>query len=1055
MNIRALIVASVCALASFPCLAHADDRPVSQMRWRALGPALPEGRATAVAGTNENALLYYVGSAGGGAWKTTDGGQSWLNISDSIHVASIGAIAVNPKNDDDVWLGAGETNPRNDVIQEAGLYHSTNGGRSWTKIAALPSDAYGVSRILIDPTDPKHVVVGVLGNVFGPSQDRGVYVTFDGGATMTKALFVADRSGVSDMAMDPENPNVIYAGMWHIERRPWAMTSGSMTGDGLFKSADGGKTWTAVTGHGLPAAPLGRIGVAFAPSNPKRIFALIESKQGLLWRSDDAGATWTMVSKDTVVDQRPFYFSHVRVSPTNQNTVYGVSMLLASSYDGGKKFNLSAFGVHPDLHDMWIAKDGQRMALAGDGGIATSTNGGSTWSSARNLPIGEVYRVGLSNGTPYLVCGGFQDNNGWCGPAFNGADGIANRDWINVVGGDGEWTVPDPLNKNVVWADYEDGELSSLNIVSHDSTNLRPYRGTAADEFTLANSKYRFDWEAPISFAAYNPHAAFIGANVVFETFDRGKRWQVISPDLTRNDKSKQQGDTHSVTRDESSAENYGTLLDIETSPLRKGEIWTGSDDGLVHVTLDGGKHWQNVTPPGLPADSAVETVAPSTLQDGVAYVSADHHQLNDTGTYLFVTSDYGKHWQSITNGIPAGQYARAIRPDIRNPNIVYAGTNRGIYISCDRGAHWQSFRQNLPTVEVRDIRFQPQFDDMVIATHGRAMWIMDDMRPVQKAGCGMPTAPIVLAPRPVIAFNNYANDEGNYNAFVAPQPGGSIFGGSSVAQLYFYLPKDPDKRPTIDVYDAKGHLVRHIAGKHDVYTGQEGKSYWISASSGVNWFSYDFSIDGPVRYDAAPFFFRGPDEGPALPPGRYTLALHLDGKTYKVPLVKRADPASTTPESQYVAEFNQERRVYDLLSRTDAMLNEMHRVNAALADRKKALKAGDPNAPKIQAVIDQTNALVDTFTSNPKNFEDSIQKPGQFREDVMALMGDEPLAQASLQLYARLEREYSGKVAAYDAWRTKVTAFNGTLKTASLKTIVPPAAAATKPTPLSPIATR
>ncbi|MDE2483117.1 MAG: hypothetical protein KGN02_13135 [bacterium] len=1055
MNARMLAAsACLCALALIPHAARADDRPVAQMRWRAIGPALPEGRATSVVGSDANPLLYYIGSAGGGAWKTIDGGLSWTNITDAIHVASVGAVAVNPNDDRDVWLGAGETNPRSDVIQDAGLYHSTDGGRSWKKIAAFPADAVGVSKILIDPKNPAHVVVGVLGNAFGPSRDRGVYVTFDGGATMSNALFASNESGASDLAMDPANPDVLYAGMWHVLRRPWALTSGAATDDGLYRSNDGGKTWSLVTGHGLPAGPLGRIGVAFAPSNPKRIFALVESKHGLLWRSDDAGATWTMVSDNTLVDQRPFYFSHVRVSPANENTVYGVSMLLASSFNGGKTFNLSAFGVHPDLHDMWISKDGQRMALAGDGGIATTTNFGATWSNARNLPIGEVYRVGLSSGVPYLVCGGFQDNNGWCGPAFNGEDGIANRDWVNVVGGDGEWTVPDPLDPHVVWADYENGELSSTNIVTHDSTNLRPYRDTAADEFTLARAKYRFDWEAPVAFAAYDPHIAFIGANVVFATHDRGAHWSVISPDLTRNDKSKQQGDRDSVTRDESSAENYGTLLDIETSPLRKGEIWTGSDDGLVHVTLDGGKHWRDVTPPELPADSAVETVAPSTLHDGVAYVSADRHGVNDDGTYLFSTSDYGAHWTKLGTGIPAGEYARAVRPDIRNANIVYAGTNRGIYISCDRGATWQSFQQNLPTVEVRDIRFQPQFDDLAIATHGRAMWIMDNMAPVQAAGCGKPAAPLVLAPRPVIAFNSYANDEGNYNAFVASQPGGGFLGNSAAADLYFYLPNDPDSRPTIDVYDAKGHLLRHIAGKHDVYTGQDGRSYWISASAGVNDFQYDFTIAGPVRYDSAPYFFRGPETGPPLPPGRYRLALHIDGKTYSVPVVKEPDPLSKTTAAEYVAQFDQERREYDLLSRTDTMLNAMHDTREQLAERKKSLKAGDRNAAAVQSAIDATDALIATMTSNPQNFEDSIQKPGAFHEDVMALLGDEPLAQATHDLYVRLEREYVGHVTAYTAWRTRIATIDRTLAAAGAKPVAMPVVAATKPAPLAPIVT-
>ncbi len=548
-----------------PLVARADEGPIAQMHWRAIGPALPEGRATSVAGSNQHALLYYAGTADGGVWKSVDGGTSWQNVSDLIHLSSIGAIGVNPNDDTDVWVGAGETNPRNDVIPESGLYHSANGGRSWQAVS-FPN-APGISRILLDPADPKHIVVAVLGDVFAPSTERGVYVSFDGGVTFSKTLYVSEQSGASDMAMDPKNPSLIYAGMWHVLRRPWAITSGGTGDDGLYRSSDGGRTWKEVTGNGFPTPPIGRIGVAIAPSQPDRVYALVESSAGVLWRSDDSGITWKMVSKDSLANQRPFYFSHLRVSPTDAGTVYAVSMLLATSYNGGEKFDLSAFGVHPDLHDMWISSDGNRMALAGDGGIAISANGGATWSNSRNMAIGQVYRVGLSNTIPYLVCGGLQDNNAYCGPAFNGdTDGITNRDWFKVTEGDGEWAVPDPTNPRLIWADSENGEVVVYDRVSHDTTNVRPYRGTAQEDFVLATSRYRFDWESPIAFAAYDPRVAFIGANVLFATSDGGKHWKAISPDLTRNDKSKQQVSKDSVTHDESGAENYGTILDIETS---------------------------------------------------------------------------------------------------------------------------------------------------------------------------------------------------------------------------------------------------------------------------------------------------------------------------------------------------------------------------------------------------------------------------------------------------------------------------------------------------------
>jgi photosystem II stability/assembly factor-like uncharacterized protein len=1042
-----LLAASTFVLAAVPLAAHADELPVSEMRWRILGPALPEGRATAVAGSDAHALIYYAGTAGGGAWKTTDGGASWQNISDDIHLASVGAIAVDPADDNVVWAGAGETNPRNDVIPESGLYRTRNSGRAWEKIN-FPADATGISRIILDPKDPKHVIVGVLGDPFGPSTARGVYVSFDGGTTFAKTLYLSEQSGVSDMVMSPSNPNVLYAGMWHVLRRPWTLTSGGTEDDGLYRSTDGGKTWTQVTGHGFPAAPIGRIGIAIAPSQPSRIYALVESHDGIVWRSDDDGATWSMVSKDTQADQRPFYFSHLRVSPTNPKTVYALSLLLATSFDGGQKFNLSAFGVHPDLHDMWMSADGERMALAGDGGIAISTNGGVTWANARNIPVGQVYRVAVSNTIPYIVCGGLQDNNAFCGPAFNGnADGITNRDWFKSIEGDGEWAIPDPTDARDIWSDYQDGEIQIYDRYSHDGRDIRPYRGTAEEDFVLAKSRYRFNWESPIAFAAYDPHVAFIGANVVFETTDRGLHWKQISPDLTRNDKSKQQVSKDTVTHDESGAENYSTILDIETSPLHNGEIWTGSDDGLVHVTLDGGKSWRDVTPAALPADSAVETVAVSTLSDGTAYISADRHAMGDRGAYIFLTHDFGGHWTKIVNGIPQGEYARAVRQDIHNGSIVYAGTNRGIDISCDGGATWRSFQNNLPAVEVRDIRFQPQFDDLVIATHGRAIWAMDDMRAVQLAGCGKPATPVVIGPRPVIELNAYRDDEGNYTDFVASQPGGGLLSGGTIAKLYYWLPKPAQHRPTIDVYDAKGQRVRHVEGEHDFYIGQESSTHWLSNADGKNEFLYDLTIDGPPRYNSAPFFFRGPEEGPQLPPGRYTMAFHLDGKTYRVPIVLMADPQSKTTQKEYELAFAQQRRLYDLLGRIDTMLNSLHDVREQLAATQKSLPATDADASaKIKTMLDSIDAEVATLTSSPESFEDNIQKQGQIREDVLNLISQETLAQASLQLYARLETQYRARAVAYNAWVQSLVALNASLQAAKAKTVALPSNAPTGP---------
>jgi photosystem II stability/assembly factor-like uncharacterized protein len=1057
MTLKMSVMAASLMLAACD-VAYASLAPVDQVHFRSIGPALPEGRATAVVGSNKNALLYYAGTAGGGAWKSTDGGASWQNITDPLHVASIGAIAVSAANDDDVWIGAGETNPRNDVIPERGLYHSNDGGLSW-KTIPFPGGE-GISRILLDPKNPKHVVIGVLGNAFGTSGDRGVYASFDGGATFSKTLFTTNQTGVSDMAMDPSNPNVIYAGMWHFMRRPWAMLSGGTGDDGLYRSLDGGRTFARVSGGGFPAAPLGRVGVAIAPSDPKRVYAMVESRNGLLWRSDDSGVSWKMTSKDALADNRPFYFTHVRVSPSNENAVYGLSVLLAASYNGGTKFSVAALGVHPDLHDMWISADGERMALAGDGGIAVSTNGGQNWSNAGNLPVAQVYRVGLSNATPYYICGGLQDNDGFCGPAFSGEPGIANRDWINAVQGDGEWVVPDPLNPRVVWGDYQNGEIQRYDMLTHDNRNLRPYRGTANDDFVLKNARYRFNWESPIAFAAYDPHIALFGGNVLFRTSDRGKTWTVISPDLTRNDKSKQTGDTGSVTRDVSSAENYGTLMDIETSPLRNGEIWTGSDDGFAYLTLDGGKHWKNVTPPALPIDSVIETVAVSSLKDGTAYLSADRHLVDDRAAYLYRTTDFGAHWSKITNGIPAGEWVRSVRPDIHNPNMIFAGTNRGLRISCDAGGTWQPFMGNLPTVEVRDIRFQPQFDDMVIATHGRAIWVMDDMRVIQNSGCSAPTSPLVIGPRQAVQMTAYNPTVwGDYNGFLGAQPSGSggllggLFGNAVSARIYYWLPKEAKARPTIDVYDTKGHRVRQVEGQHEVFNGNDSSTSWLlSNSEGKNEFFYDFSVDGPPQYHSAPFYFLGPDDGPQLPPGHYLLAFHLDGRAYRFPVTLIADPASTTTQAEFERAFNQRRMEYDLLGRVDTMLNSLARVKEDLATQEKAAKAGDVAIARIDSMMAEIEKLVNALTSSPQSFEDAVSKPGQYREDVMNLISQDPLAFASLNLYEQLEADYPDRAASYNALMSKIATLNRTLSVSGLNAVAVPKMAPTKPEKLTPI---
>ncbi len=745
-----------------------------KMHWRAVGPAASGGRIAAVAGSATDPNLYYVGTAGGGVWKTVNGGQSWEPVFEKERVSAIGALAIDPNHNDVVYVGTGESNPRNDVSYGDGLYKTADGGKTWTNVGL--SDTRHIARILIDPHNSNHVIAGALGNVFGASPDRGVYVSDDGGKTWTKTLYVSDRSGASDLAMDMQHTNVIYAGMWTFRREPWTFHSGGE--GGLYKSTDGGRTWSALTGHGLPDGITGRIGLAVAPSNGNRVYAMIESDKGVLWRSDDAGKNWHLMTDDTLVVQRPFYFSRMEVDPKNPDHLFALSAALSSSRDGGKTFHALPNGPHGDFHAMWIApNDPHRLIVGEDGGQAITLDGGQTWFDMLNMNIGQVYHVGLGNDNPYTICGGLQDNMAWCG-ASNSKDqtGIQNKDWLITAYGDGEWAIPDPRDADYLWSDWQNGSLVLYNRKTRDSWNIQPYFQTAGEQFDNRLSPYRFNWDSPLAFDPFDGRVAWYGGNVIFQTRDRGFHWTKISPDLTRNDKAHEAPSGGPITKDVSGAEYSDTILDIEGSPKKRGEIWVGTDDGLVQMTRDGGKHWRNVTPAGFGAGSdkqwgRVETAAPSALHDGTAYVNIDRHRSGDFKPYLLVTRDFGAHWSPITNGLPVDQYVRAVRPDIRNANLVYAGTENGMWISFDGGMSWQSFKTDLPTVSVRDIRFQPAFDDLAIATHGRSMYIMDDVAGIQQLTAATARGEMLFKPRTAYEYNYHSNDEGAYTAYAADNP--------------------------------------------------------------------------------------------------------------------------------------------------------------------------------------------------------------------------------------------------------------------------------------------
>lgn len=1032
----ALAAVAVAPAAAAPV---AGSPGLGNLTWRSIGPAVAGGRVAAVAGTPQDDRLYYVGTAGGGVWKSANGGATWDPVFDKARSPAIGAVAIDPQNENVVYVGTGESNPRNDVSYGDGLYKSTDGGKTWRN-AGLRNTRH-ISRIAVDPKNPSHVVVGALGDVFADSPDRGVYVSYDAGRTWRKTLYVGPRSGASDVALDVRNPNVVYAGIWEFRRQPWTFTSGGPD-DGLYRSSDGGKTWKRLTGHGLPSGTTGRIGLAVAPSDGNRVYALIEAKGGILWRSDDAGASWKMTSSDTLVDQRPFYFSHIAVDPRNRDHVYAVSEELSESKDGGKKFSEIAKDVHVDYHAIWIApNDPSRIIVGEDGGYALTTDG-KAWSFSRNLAIGQFYHIAASNENPYWVCGGLQDNSAFCGPSNSlDREGLSDGSWMNVVGGDGMWAVPDPIDPNYIWTDLQDGRISIFDRKRQTSRFVLPYYDFAKNDFDIAQSKYRFNWDSPVAFAPWDGHVAWYGGNVVFQTTDRGEHWTPISPDLTLNLKEHQHPAGGPLAYDVSGAEYSDTILTIEGSPIDKGEIWIGTDDGLVQVTRDGGAHWQNVTPPGVAPYGRVETVAPSPLAAGMAYANVDRHRSGDYAPYLFVTNDYGKTWTKIARGLPANEYVRTVRPDPTTPQLVYAGTERGIYVSYDAGAHWQSLQLNLPPASVRDIRVQAQFNDLLVATHGRAFWIMDSIAALQQNPAAQRAGVALFPPRTAYEYHEHSNDLGLYTRFSAENPPlGAI--------IDFYQTRPQAKPAVIEILDARGAVVRSVSGTHKV----KGKDVPdVPNKAGVNRYVWDFHEDGPVQWTgAAREEYRGPKAGALVVPGTYSVRMTLDGKPMTQTFAVKPDPRDTWTQADYEAGHAFSRKYFADYGKIDTVLNNLDALKKSLATASQAAsKAGNASlAAQIASAESARASVFAVFTADYHNDEDSIQRPGALREDVPSggflRGGNQPPTASLLEYAARFDVAYADAFAKYNAFVSGLSPLEAALKTAAVAPL-------TGATPVSP----
>jgi photosystem II stability/assembly factor-like uncharacterized protein len=993
---------------------------LANLKFRNLGPASAGGRVTAVVGIPGNPTVYYVGAAAGGVFKSIDGGLTFKPIFEHEGTASIGAIALAPSNPNFVWVGTGEGNIRNDVIDGRGVYFSSDAGHSW-KFMGL-ADTQQISAIEVDPGDPNTVFVGAMGHAWGPNADRGVFKTSDGGKTWKKVLFVNDTTGVSDMALDAGNPKVIFAGMWEFRRYPWTLTDGGPN-SGLYRSTDGGDTWEKLT-KGLPDSPLGRIAVAVAPSNPDHVYALIGAKQGMLWQSGDMGDSWSSVTNNHNLDVRAFYFSKMVVAPENENKLFFLSFNVLESDDGGKTAHVANRGVHSDHHAIWIdPKNPDRIIEGGDGGVFLSMDGSKTWQFLDRLPIEQFYQVATDSHIPYNICGGLQDNSAWCGPSSDlSHNNVGGAAWYTTTGGDGEYSVPAPSDPDIVYSDSQNGSINRLDLKTHISQSIRPYV-EGVEEMKPSDLKYRFNWTSPIAVSFTDANEVYIGGNVLFKSTDGGKTWSPISEDLTRNDKSKQEIPGGPINHDISGAETYGTIMCITLAPTDANVIWVGTDDGNVQVTRDGGKKWTNVTShiSGAPEWARVYQIGVSPFDAGTAYAVYDGHMIDNRHAYAYRTSDYGASWQRITNGLPDDSPVHVVREDPNQKGLLIAGTDTGLYYSSDRGDHWNQIKANFPTVPVWDVTFVKSTRDLVVATHGRGIFVFDNIRPLEELSPQIEAGTFhVFSASDGTMLHRWRSDEGQTNGYTAPNaPDGVIVDYFIKSELKASPEQKRDRQTPVKIVvtDQQGNLV----------TTEYGPS-----NAGVNRFVWNMRYDGPTPLkSAAPpteneFF--NPNRGPMVVPGTYKISVTVNGQTESQtatvvpdPNVK-VDPAVFREQTEVALQARAETTAMnEMLNRIDEIQKSISDFSSMVQTSKdEELKAKyRPIVAKGRDLSKKVSAVKDAFIDpdvQPDVSEDSIHSLARLQSQIsragfqgLGAYGQPPnplvLARAK-ELYAQLDEQ-------------------------------------------------
>jgi photosystem II stability/assembly factor-like uncharacterized protein len=974
--------------------------PLKDIHWRQIGP-FRGGRVLAVAGVTSQPEVYYFGATGGGIWKTTDAGASWIPVADGqLANGDVGAIAVAESDPNVIYAGMGEACIRGNASMGDGVYKSSDAGRTWKNIGL--KDTQQIGRVAINPRDANIVFVAALGHQFGLNDQRGVFRSTDGGATWKQVLTRGPKAGAVDLSIDPNNPNTIYAAFWEVYRTPYSLESGG-PGSGIWKSTDGGDTWTDLSHKpGMPKGIFGRIGISVSPANSQRVYALVEAEEGGAFKSDNGGETWTRTNAHNDIRQRAWYYTHIFADPKSVDTVYYLNVGFERSTDGGRTFT-SIQTPHGDNHGLWIApNDPQRMIESNDGGAIVTLNGGRSWSSVMNQPTAQFYRVALDNDFPYHAYGAQQDNS-TVRTATRGRGGITEKDWYDVGGGESGWIAPDLRDTTVVYAGSYGNLITRFDTKTGIQRNINPWPDNPMGH-PASDLKYRFQWSFPIVISPHDPTVIYAGANVMFKSTDEGQSWTPISGDLTRNDRSRQGSSGGPITKDNTSIEYYCTIFTINESPITKGLIWVGSDDGLVNLTRDGGKTWTNVTPPRsmMPEWVQINAIEPSPFDPATAYMAATLYKADDFHPYMYRTTDYGKTWTKMVNGIPEDHFTRVVREDPNRKGLLFAGTEFGIYVSYDSGDHWQSIQLNLPIVPITDLGFHKRDDELVVATQGRAFWIMDDLGLLWDLKGAAPSQDLkIFKPKVTLRAEGGGRGGGGNRTEVAAgsnPPGGAV--------VEYWLKDKPQGELTLEFLDSTGKSVNKYSSRSaERAAAEEGIAEQESAFNpfggggvqrapalaGMNRFVWNLHYPDATTFPNM-ILWSGSTRGPLIAPGTYQVRLTVDGKTQSESFSVVKDPRQSSSQDDYARQVSLALQIRDKLSQTNQAVIDIREAKKQLAEYVTLWKDNPAAKKVVDTAQDLTKRLsaVEEELYQVKNQarEDPLNYPIRLNNRIAALLG-------------------------------------------------------------------